>query len=49
MTAYTCKDCGKEVARTSDGGVVRNCKCDAPIVAHIKATAKGESSVAKGQ
>jgi DNA-directed RNA polymerase subunit RPC12/RpoP len=49
MTRYTCKECGKEIKRTSDGGVIRDCGCDAPIIAHLKATATGESSVAKGK
>jgi uncharacterized Zn finger protein (UPF0148 family) len=46
MTTYTCKECGKPVTRTPDGGIVRPCNCDAPIIAHLSAVARGEASVA---
>jgi uncharacterized Zn finger protein (UPF0148 family) len=49
MTTYTCKECGKPVTRTEDGGIVRNCNCNAPIIAHLAATATGEALVAKGK
>lgn len=46
MTTYTCAKCGNRVARTPDGGIVRPCNCDAPIVAHLSAVARGLSAVA---
>lgn len=53
MTTYTCKECGKPVERRKDGEFVRaDCPngqgCNAPIVAHLKAHATGESRVAQG-
>jgi uncharacterized OB-fold protein len=45
MTTYTCKECGKVIADPAK----RDCNCNAPIIAHLKATATGESSVAKGK
>ncbi len=49
MTTYTCKDCGKPVARTKDGEIVRSCKCEAPVIAHLSAVARGASAMAGGK
>jgi DNA-directed RNA polymerase subunit RPC12/RpoP len=49
MTRYTCKECGKTVNRTDDGAMIRECNCNAPIIAHLKATATGKASMAKGK
>ena len=46
MTTYKCKDCGKPVSRTGDGEFVRPCGCEAPIIADLKATARGVSAMA---
>jgi hypothetical protein len=48
MTRYTCKTCGAP-AQIKDDAVVKSCACDAPIIAHLKATATGEAWVAKGK
>lgn len=44
MTTFTCKACGKAV-KVEDGKPVRDCKCDAPVIAHLKAHATGEGGV----
>ena len=44
MTTYTCKACGKPVA-VINGQIVRQCACDAPVTADIKATARGAGAV----
>jgi len=50
MTRYTCKICGVDVERTNNGGFVRKCSCtDAPVLAHLTATATGESAVTRGK
>jgi DNA-directed RNA polymerase subunit RPC12/RpoP len=46
MTTYNCKDCGKSVELSKGGEFVRPCGCSAPIIANLKATARGASSVA---
>lgn len=46
---YTCKDCGKPVARSSDGEIIRTCDCNAPVIAHLSAVARGASAVAGGK
>lgn len=46
MTTYNCKDCGKAVERSKDGEFVQPCGCSAPIIANLKATARGASSMA---
>lgn len=47
MTTYTCAKCGK-VLPVVNGAPQRACKCDAPIIADIKAHATGAGSMAKG-
>ena len=39
-----CSKCGTK-ALVRDGKVIKACHCDAPIVAEMKATAKGTASV----
>lgn len=48
MTRYTCKQCGKDVP-IKDGAPVRPCGCDAPVIAHLSAVARGESAMANGK
>jgi DNA-directed RNA polymerase subunit RPC12/RpoP len=45
MTTYVCSGCGKPV-EVKDGAVIRPCKCDAPVIANLKARATGESRAA---
>lgn len=49
MTTYTCKECGKPVSRTADGEFVRPCDCNGPVIAHLKAVARGASAMAGGK
>jgi hypothetical protein len=49
LTTYTCKQCGKSVERKPSGEFERKCSCDGGIVAHLKATATGESKFAQGE
>lgn len=49
MTTYSCKQCGKPVTRSPDGEIVRSCKCDAPVIAHLSAVARGVAAVAGGK
>jgi len=44
MTEYTCSKCGKGVSVSSDG-IKRPCNCDAPVIASIKAVARGAGGV----
>jgi len=44
MTTYTCKACNAP-ASLFNGTVKPSCKCNAPITAHLKATATGEGGV----
>jgi len=47
MTYFTCKACGKPV-KVEHGKVVRtDCapSCDAPVIAHMRASATGEGGV----
>lgn len=46
MTTYTCKECDKPVERKPDGEFKRECECKGGIIAHIAATAYGESKFA---
>jgi len=47
-TTYTCKECGVVVLREGDT-FRRACECNGPVVAHLHATAYGESKVAKSE
>lgn len=44
MTTYECKECHKPVSVVG-GQVHKDCKCDAPITANLKAVATGEGGV----
>lgn len=44
-TTYSCKECGVPVVRESNE-FKRACECNGGIVAHLHATAYGESKVA---
>jgi hypothetical protein len=48
VTTYECKACGKP-ATFRNGYLARDCQCNAPIIANLKATATGESQVASGR
>lgn len=48
MTTYECKSCGSP-ATVRNGVLVRDCHCDAPIIANLKAHATGESKVASAR
>lgn len=47
MTTYTCKACNAQ-ASVLQGAVVPNCKCAAPIIAHLRAVASGAGTANKG-
>jgi hypothetical protein len=44
MTEYKCKECGFYVS-VVDGQIVRQCDCDAPVIANISAIARGDGGV----
>ena len=44
MTTYACKCCGAPVTSVH-GTMVRTCKCNAPIIANMKAVARGAGGV----
>lgn len=41
MTTYTCKACEAPV-QVDATGVHRSCTCEAPVIAHLTATASGQ-------
>jgi len=45
-TTYSCKECGVPVTRDGDE-FLRACECKGGIVAHLHATAYGESAFAE--
>lgn len=45
-TTYSCKECGKPVERRGNE-FTRKCACNGGVIAHLSATAYGESKVAK--
>ena len=45
-TTYSCKECGVPVTREGNE-FKRACECNGGIVAHLHATAYGESAVAE--
>lgn len=49
MAGYFCKQCGLAVIVTKGGKIIRACKCDAPVIAGMSATATGESKVEHGK
>lgn len=42
---YRCSECGLSVAITPEGEKIKACKCEAPIIAEMSATATGKSSL----
>jgi len=40
---YYCKECQKPVLVLPEGKVMKNCKCDAPVIAEMKATVYSHS------
>jgi hypothetical protein len=44
VTTYTCQQCGAR-AVVREGEIFRTCTCDAPITAHLTATATGTGTM----
>lgn len=49
MTTYSCKSCGKDIERLPDQSFNRNCDCDSPIIANLRATAYGIAHVSNSK
>lgn len=46
VTTYSCKECGVPVIRENNE-FKRSCECNGGIIAHLRATAYGESAFAE--